>query len=216
MSQLTMEQEMEMISDTIDAVRLYVLGLLLCLSCTRFMSTATSEHAIHWLAHHHGPMTPRLLSGGLQTILAADDKNHLAQLGLGENSRSPVKQDPLLTRSTNFLPILYGPDPDPLLSERWAGVQFTPSDPDDLWQVHNGTHLAPWQIEEGTGVDHRAVQELESKMDMVLTKQVELDNKQDTVDRPCPPPPLTLPRPCAYATRAYLACAHVLAGTLGT
>ena len=34
-----MEQEMEMISDTIDAVHLYALELLLCLSCTRCISS---------------------------------------------------------------------------------------------------------------------------------------------------------------------------------
>jgi hypothetical protein len=92
-----------------------------------------------------------------------------------------------------------------------------PSDPDDLWQVHSGAHLEPWQIKEGldrsrNSLDHRAVQELESKMDMVLTKHDEIDNRQDKVDRSRP---LRHRDRSAHATSVHLACAHARAGAVG-
>ena len=89
--------------------------------------------------------------------------------------------------------------------------------------MHNGAHLAPWQIKEGldspargttegAGVGHRAVQELGSKMDTVLTHYDELDSRQDKVDRPRP---LRHRDRSAHATSVHLACAHARAGAVG-
>ena len=65
-------------------------------------------------------------------------------------------------------------------------------------------------------MDHRAVQDLDLKMDMVLTHYDELGNMQEKVDRSHPlPPSVTATVLHNHATKAHLAYAHARAGAVG-